>query len=59
MPRSHDRRRPSVWTVIALLLFVAALTLWVVVRPNATDQDNQPIPPLSPVATSSEPAFEV
>ncbi|HEY5874958.1 MAG TPA: hypothetical protein VIT64_06635 [Ilumatobacteraceae bacterium] len=45
--------------MIALLLFVAALTLWIVIRPDAADQDNQPIPPLSPVATSSEPASEV
>jgi hypothetical protein len=48
----HRRRRPSVWTVIALLLFIAALTLWIVVRPNDADQDNQPISPL-PIATSS------
>jgi hypothetical protein len=60
MPRSHDhRRRPSVWTVLALLLFVAALTLWIVVRPNAVDQDNQPILPPSPIATSSVPVSEV
>jgi hypothetical protein len=60
MPRSTDhRRRPSVWTVIALLLFIAALTLWVVVRPNAADQDNQPIPPLSHVAMSSVLVSEV
>lgn len=45
--------------MLALLLFVAALTLWIIVRPKAADQDNQPIPPLSPVATSSVPVSEV
>ena len=48
MTRSTDRRRrPSVWTVIALLVFAAALTLWIVVRPDDADQDNQPISPRS------------
>ena len=51
-PSTKRRRRPSVWTVIALLLFVGALTLWIVVRPDDTDQDNQPISP-PPSATSS------
>ena len=58
-PSTKHRRRPSVWTVIALLLFVGALTLWIVVRPDDADQDNQPISPLSPIATSSVPASEV
>jgi hypothetical protein len=60
MTRTTDRRRrPSVWTVIALLLFVAALTTWIAIRPDDADQDNRPISPLSPVATSSLPASEV
>jgi hypothetical protein len=60
MTRSTDRRRrPSVWTVIALLLFVAALTLWIAVRPDDADQDNQPIAPRPSVAMSSVAAFEV
>jgi hypothetical protein len=48
-----------VWTVIALLLFVAALTLWIVVRPDDADQDNQPIAPRPSVAMSSVTASAV
>ncbi len=45
--------------MIALLLFVAALTLWIVVRPDDAGQDNQPISPPSSIATSLVPAPEV
>jgi hypothetical protein len=44
-----------VWTVIALVLFVAALTMWIVIRPGDADLDNQPSSPRSPIAMSSVP----
>ena len=60
MTRPTDRRRrPSVWTVIAFLLFIAALTLWIFGRPDESDQENQPISPWSPIAMSSVPAPEI
>ena len=48
MTSSARRRRPHVLTAIAIVVFVAALTLWIVARPDDADQDDQPI---SPVAT--------
>lgn len=60
MTRSTDRHHwPTVWTVIALVVFVAALTLWIVVQPDDADQDNQPISPRLPIATSPVPASDV
>ena len=53
---SSTRRRPHVLTAIAIIVFVAALTLWIVARPDDTDQEDQPIAPVAtkPLAVAGD-----
>ncbi len=47
MTSSRRRRRPQVVTAIVIVVFVAALTLWIVARPDDADQEDQPIAPVA------------